>query len=192
MASTLINNSYSDWQESPISTTITTHPIAELDFPTVTVCPPRGSHTALNYDLIQSQSMTGKDREYLLQAVYDNFIKFQHKDYAMRMLAATNTENLENIRKGIQSLPRPFDVGFEVNIKSSFGTVHSPLYGEKYDGSYFKSDRSHQVVLEFPDDLSEQVGKGKLVVELEVDSKSHACIAHFFLEVCTMVHQHHY
>ena len=37
----LIHDSYSDWQESPIATTISTHPIAELDFPTVTVCPPR-------------------------------------------------------------------------------------------------------------------------------------------------------
>ena len=46
LAGVLITNSYSAWQESPISSSITTHPIAELDFPTVTVCPPRGSHTA--------------------------------------------------------------------------------------------------------------------------------------------------
>ena len=44
-----INNSYEEWQESPVSTTITTHPITELEFPTVTVCPPRGSNTALNH-----------------------------------------------------------------------------------------------------------------------------------------------
>ena len=35
----MINNSYKEWQESPVSTTITTHPITELEFPTVTVCP---------------------------------------------------------------------------------------------------------------------------------------------------------
>ena len=40
----MINDSYMDWQESPVSTTITTHPITELEFPTVTVCPPRGSN----------------------------------------------------------------------------------------------------------------------------------------------------
>ena len=45
----MINNSYEEWQESPVSTTITTHPITELEFPTVTVCPPRGSNTALNH-----------------------------------------------------------------------------------------------------------------------------------------------
>ena len=36
----LINNSYSAWQDSPIATTISTHPLASLDFPNVTVCPP--------------------------------------------------------------------------------------------------------------------------------------------------------
>ena len=45
----MFNDSYTEWQESPVSTTITTHPITELEFPTVTVCPPRGSNTALNH-----------------------------------------------------------------------------------------------------------------------------------------------
>ena len=27
----MINNSYEEWQESPVSTTITTHPITELE-----------------------------------------------------------------------------------------------------------------------------------------------------------------
>ena len=45
----MITSSYKEWQESPVSTTITTHPITDLEFPTVTVCPPRGSNTALNH-----------------------------------------------------------------------------------------------------------------------------------------------
>ena len=32
----MITSSYKEWQESPVSTTITTHPITELEFPTVT------------------------------------------------------------------------------------------------------------------------------------------------------------
>ena len=73
----LINDSYSDWQESPIATSISTHPIAELDFPTVTVCPPRGSHTALNYDLMKAtnDSMTETEKELLVNAAFDSFIK---------------------------------------------------------------------------------------------------------------------
>ena len=63
----LINKSYSGWQESPISTSISTHPIADLDLPTVTVCPPKGSRTALYYDLMKADnnSLTEENREEL-------------------------------------------------------------------------------------------------------------------------------
>ena len=38
----LISGSYKDWGDSPVSATISTHPIANLPFPKVTVCPPKG------------------------------------------------------------------------------------------------------------------------------------------------------
>ena len=61
----LIQSSYSSWQDSPVAASITTHPIADLDFPTVTVCPPKGSHTTLNYDLMKANdtSLTKEDRD---------------------------------------------------------------------------------------------------------------------------------
>ena len=58
--------SLADWESSPVSTTVTVHPISEATFPRfmpwaaavssqhdsrVTLCPPRSSNTALNYDL---------------------------------------------------------------------------------------------------------------------------------------------
>ena len=43
----LINNSYSDWSENPVSTTISTHPISELKFPKITICPPSGTKLSL-------------------------------------------------------------------------------------------------------------------------------------------------
>ena len=46
-----ITTALEEWQESPVSTTITTHPITELEFPEVTVCPPRGSNTAVKLTL---------------------------------------------------------------------------------------------------------------------------------------------
>ena len=37
----LIQQSFSSWAESPITTTIETLPISDIDFPIVTVCPKR-------------------------------------------------------------------------------------------------------------------------------------------------------
>ena len=45
----LIANSYAEWIESPVSTVVSTRPISDLEFPEVTVCPPKESNTALNY-----------------------------------------------------------------------------------------------------------------------------------------------
>ena len=132
MAGYLILSSYSDWQESPISSSITTHPIAELDFPTVTVCPPRGSHTALNYDLMKmdNETMIEEDKIYLMQAAYGIFFVNQHLEYAEAMLAATTTENIRNVYDGFQSIPGPYVDGFEVRVRGSSGTIRSPGFRE--------------------------------------------------------------
>ncbi len=62
VAGYLIGSSLQDWKSSPISTTITTHPISEAPFPRVTVCPPEGTNTALNYDLMRAESLSNATR----------------------------------------------------------------------------------------------------------------------------------
>ena len=57
-AAVLINQSFSSWADSPISTTIETMPISELEFPNVTVCPPRNSLTNLNPDIVRSSKIS--------------------------------------------------------------------------------------------------------------------------------------
>ena len=54
----LISNAFSDWAESPIGTSIETFPIRKAEFPRVTVCPPKGTNTALNLDLTKADNST--------------------------------------------------------------------------------------------------------------------------------------
>ena len=56
VAGFLIQQSFSGWAVSPISTTIETLPITDATFPLVTVCPPRKSFTNLNYDLMTMEN----------------------------------------------------------------------------------------------------------------------------------------
>ena len=83
----MVNDSYKEWQESPVSTTITTHPITELEFPTVTVCPPRGSNTALNHLLekVKDVNFTKEERQELLDISREVFIEIPNKKYARQM-----------------------------------------------------------------------------------------------------------
>merc|ERR1712024_378101 len=54
----MISQSFDNWSESPVKTTIETVPITEISLPKVTVCPPKNTFTNLNYDLMMLENMT--------------------------------------------------------------------------------------------------------------------------------------
>ena len=72
------------WQESPVSTTITTHPIDELRFPAVTVCPPRGLNTVINHALekVKEINLTEKERQEMLNISRKVFLEIPNKNHA--------------------------------------------------------------------------------------------------------------
>ena len=72
-AGVLIYQSFEDWSENPIKTTIETRPISEITFPKVTVCPPKNTYTDLNYDFVRTEKMTLDDdiRDQLIQYAAD-------------------------------------------------------------------------------------------------------------------------
>ena len=96
LAFCLINSSYTDWQASPIATSITTHPISELDFPTITVCPPEGSNTALNYDLARARNITlsVRDREALINLTKAMLIDKESSDFVLLARSLVDEENI--------------------------------------------------------------------------------------------------
>ena len=51
MAGFLIHESFYNWKQSPISTTVETVSISKITFPNVTVCPPKNLFLNLNYEL---------------------------------------------------------------------------------------------------------------------------------------------
>ena len=57
-AAVIIYQSFESWAESPVKTTIETKAITEINFPKVTVCPPKNTYTDLNYDLMMAENMT--------------------------------------------------------------------------------------------------------------------------------------
>ena len=91
-----INSSYEDWQATPIATSISTHLISELEFPTVTVCPPENSNTALNYDLVRAQNitLTERDRESLVNATKHFLIDKPSQDFVHLARPLLNEENI--------------------------------------------------------------------------------------------------
>ena len=125
----MILGSYEEWQESPVSTTITTHPITELEFPTVTVCPPRGSNTALNHLLekVKDVNFTEQERQELLEISKEVFVEIPNKKYAKQMTEMLSVENLRSIAIGQTSMPEVDNQGMII-LRSSEpqGSFSSP------------------------------------------------------------------
>ena len=104
----LIHQSFSSWSDSPISTTIESLPISELEFPNITVCPPKNSFTSLNPDLVMSRNVSFKQEkrkelsDYVLDILFDashdvkyrEFIDYRQDHYLEWYTGISSTTNI--------------------------------------------------------------------------------------------------
>ena len=169
----LIGNSYKNWQENPIATSITTHPIDDLDFPNVTICPPKDSNTALFHDLVKAGNgtLSENDKMTLRYAAFDIFMQQTHVDHVKRMSPIAFMGNMDQILQGFHSLPTPYNDanGLEIKMWNLNGTITTPWFGDDFVEEYYKEDREYLMVLELPYNIQEQVGSGTLIIELQID-----------------------
>ena len=61
-AGIIINESFENWANNPVITTVETMSIDDITFPKVTVCPPSNTYTNLNYDLMTMGNKTMFDK----------------------------------------------------------------------------------------------------------------------------------
>ena len=173
-AGLLIGKSYFEWQKSPVSTSISTLSIEDLEFPNVTICPLKGSNTALNYDLMKADNhlATEQQKEKLSLDAYSVFVEAPFQEHFDKLLSQINPENVENLFRGSQSIPKVTDDNVtETRFCSLNGTFHTPWFGGDFEESFFNSDQQHRVRLEFPENLKEHIGSGSLVIDLEVNTR---------------------
>ena len=88
-AGILIYESFDNWEQSPISTTIETLPVSKITFPNVTVCPPKNSLLNLNHDIQQSENVK-----------LDNDTRYELLDYALDIIEMEfYKEKMKNLSK---------------------------------------------------------------------------------------------
>ena len=147
LAIVLIHNSFVDWANHPTSSDISTHPISSLQFPNVTVCPPKGTNTALNYDLARlNNTFKPSDQEKIENEIKAIFTENDRRKYVNDLMRVTNSENLKNIYDGFQTMPTHLNqTGFKVKLSGSSGEISMP------DLNWLNS---LHYILEFPEDRS--------------------------------------
>ena len=181
----LINNSFTDWANSPISTTVSTHPIDELPFPMVTVCPPEGANTGLNYDLMKADegSLTLEDRREIQNFTMHLFEDKEAKAFTEELIELIKQKNLpalynsEIIQTGSGYFEKSVDVGragfflekdtFHYDTSMTSGRMTSPWHGKiPQEGTASKS-WSNRYTIKFPPKEDNWLGNGTLTLKLE-------------------------
>ena len=176
----LINSSYVDWQASPVATSISTRPISQLPFPTVTVCPPEGSNTALNYDLIRVQNVTftEKDRKGLVNVTTQILIDKPSEDFVHLARSLLNEENILDLfeTKPTYGYPLAYNekddktASFEIWSSKLNGSYKTPGFGELF--SCNETVQSLHFVLQLPLVVMKVADGAILDVQIELESNN--------------------
>ena len=137
-----------------MSTTITTHPITELQFPTVTVCPPRGSNTALNHLLekVKDVNYTEEERQELLAIADEVFIEIPNKEHAGQMADLVSDDHMRSIVHGLGRMPEVDSEGMItlVSFKPE-GNFETPGFSDpSFTGDFYERPQSLLFVIHLP------------------------------------------
>ena len=146
----LIFESFREWEEFPFSTSEETVTIDRIDFPTVTVCPPKGSHTALNLDL-KNSALSNEMRQNLTKFANETVVDREGFEIMTDNLAFLETNKYANWYNGISLMSlvsETIDVG--ESILQNFANYRSNpersffVYTQGFDASSFASSGSFQ------------------------------------------------
>ena len=176
-AGILIQQSFSSWADSPISTTIETHPISELDIPNVIVCPPRNSFTSLNPDIVRSRNITFDEEQrrnlsqFVTDAVYEANANAKYAEFSAYR-KNTGEGTYLNFYAGVSHISLPYIdhandnkfYGFQTAALS--GSFSTPYFGQPFDESKFEQEFQSEVYIYVSRQISDG---GYIVVDIEYD-----------------------
>ena len=174
----LINNSFVSWSKSPIETSVATFPISKIPFPQVTICPPKDTNTALNYDLMHADDVTisNDDRNELINLT--NILHLDEKPMKFsQYMIHLRDKKLSNYYNGITAYSVPIKDFYNVQeytyrTTATAGSVSSPGFGKQWHVDLYSVDQlSYRYAIYFPATLYDQAKHGVLVGSLEVDLK---------------------
>ena len=149
MAGYLIQGSFVSWSRSPFITTIETLPISNAPLPVVTVCPPKDTNTALNYDILASQNitLTNKTRMEALkvarQLIYESIL-MQHVKDNQNWAEEEHTiqaflDGTTQLDNGILDGTITYNDGKFIPATGISGSVRTPNFNESFDRDRYDS-----------------------------------------------------
>ena len=171
----LISSSYTDWNKSPVSSVTTTRPISDLQFPDVTVCPPRGSNTVLNHvlDQVTDEKVTPGLREHLRDTVMEIFMEKPSRMFATDMAHLINIHTLKNLEEEGAMAVKKNITSISIEPTLPEGIISTPGFSDpEYKGDFFKSSHSVHFHLDVSLVLKHLPDVKDISIVVETDSDS--------------------
>ena len=144
-ASIMIYESFKDWDENPVKTTIETLPITEMKLPIVTVCPPKNTFTDLNYDLMMTQnnSFDNETRDELINYATELLNNDFHEGIMTNLSMLVEKDRYYNWYNGYTKMQLPyfmyierknsFDFMHRISTAANIGTIWTKNFGQKFE-----------------------------------------------------------
>ena len=109
LAGFLIYQSFQEWEENPITTTVETLPISKIKFPKVSVCPPVKTLTNLNFDLLNDGNMTldNETRMELFKTALETLDMLNYEDVLQNMSIVSEKNRFYNWYNGYSTISLP-------------------------------------------------------------------------------------
>ena len=137
-----IDSTFKSWDKNPVTIDMEILPISRVKLPGITVCPPKGSHTGLNYDLIRARNITldNKDRQEMINYAVDHLIDDEVLMANVDMF--TNADAPRHAFEGHTSfVTKPLKLGDRMKwyfaTSTTSGSVNNTWFGEIFELAKF-------------------------------------------------------
>ena len=176
----LIWMSFKGWQESPITTSIAIQPLRELQFPRITVCPPRDTATSLNLHLHLADSLvlSNQTRQLLTEYFYQNALEIGYDELFRNLTKYLESDGLRKWYEGVSNIRFPYyHTGYSMmyyryKTIATQGELSTPFFGQPWNLTNFDKGFYYHVDIYGPwdDTVSDWTQSNvSIVVELEQD-----------------------
>ena len=188
VAGYFIHEQFQAWQDSPFKTVIETFPISEIEFPKVTVCPPKNTFTNLNYDLETFENITITNEtkkqvlEYFMMLVNNlklnelkkNFSLFEERDRYIDWYNGISEIDLPALDNNLDYLSyknKFAGIKYTVNSCSNNGSISTKNFGDSFDTKTFSTmmKMKYILVIQIPEEVR-LTGNAKMILHVKMNT----------------------
>ena len=183
----MILQSFDNWKDQPITTTIETLRLSKLTLPNITICPPKHTATNLNFDIMEADKMvlSKESRKEILDYAIEVYQEDNHKEVMKNLSQIHEEDRGFNWYHGYSKMGLPYSPNcyrrssidfctnqlvYSIYTSQSSGYISTINFGENYTKNEMEENILCSVYIYIPRDINDD---GNVTLFLKVEKKSY-------------------